>query len=888
MPEERKLVTVLFADIVGSTSMTVSADAEIVRARLASLFERARAILVEHGGTVEKFIGDEVMAVFGVPVAHEDDPERAIRAAVALRSEFASPAGGPIGALELRVGICTGEVVAGSGEARDFLVTGQAVNFAARLEKACAPGEILVGPLTRVLTLARARYGAERLVAAKGFGEIEAWPLEGVLPASAPSRPSTPFVGRARELALLDALWEHAVGTGRPYLVTLIGEAGIGKTRLAEELVARTRPSYVARARCAPYGEGLALRPIDEIVGPVPDDGVEPVVRLRKHLEARAASGPVAVVLDDIHWADPGLLDAVQEVIARARGPIFMVCLAREDLLASRPRWGGGRPNAASITVGPLADTSVRELVERLAGGTLRAPEVDYVIDHAEGNPLFVHEYVKTLHEAAGMSTSSIPPTLQALLAARLDNLPRTEREVLRRASVAGRSFGRDALRVLGLDEVESALEDAVTRELLVTSEDAPSRWSFVHALIRDVAYASLPKSERLSYHDRLSRWSEHERRDLAAAAFHAERAHEYARHLDADNEASLARRAFDLLRRAGHEAFGAGLSIGVHDVLLLNEAALKLAAAARADDDEIFETRAAAVMARLRLYGSAEAVAEMDALVASSGDRRSSETLVQLLAWKASVVVLDDPAQAETLLARAARVAEDVGDEGRRLYVRWASSEPAAAAGDRDREREVLLATLAAIPETPVERWSSLRVSCLADLVANALAANDAASAAGFAGRLDVFLERASMMRARFRALEATSRALLASGDVAGARQRAEACAAIAHDLASPWALARAALARAACLEVMGDANAAVSVLREALKDEEVAQRPTMRGVVTELRCALAAAFARSGDGAAARSEVEAARRTAPVGDARVRAHLDRADLALRTLTQR
>lgn len=883
MPEERKLVTVLFADIVGSTTMTVSADAEVVRARLAELFARTRRILVDHGATVEKFIGDEVMAVFGVPLAHEDDPERAIRAALALRAEFASPGRGPIGALELRVGISTGEVVAGSAEAREFLVTGQAVNFAARLEKACAPDEVLVGPLTRRLTAAIARYGATRRVAAKGFGEIEAWPLEGIGHDSAGGRgTAAPFVGRERELALLGSLWEHTVVSGRPYLVTLIGEAGIGKTRVAEEVLARARPSYVARARCTPYGEGIGLRPIDEIVGPTADADLDAAVRFRKHLEARASSGPVAVVLEDIHWADPGLLDAIEEAVDRARGPIFVLCLARDDLLASRPRWGGGRANAASLGLGPLSVAAVRELVGRLGGEALTAGAADYVVEHAEGNPLFVHEYVRMLREA-GDAAASIPPTLHALLAARLDRLPRDERELLRRASVVGRVFGRDALAVLDLDplRIDPSIDDAVARELLVAADPAVTHrhWTFVHAVVRDVAYASLPKTERTTYHDRLSRWLESAAGDRAVIAYHAERAYENAAELMSDAAPDLAARAFEMLRRAGASASDA------HETLSLDERALRVAGAAHADDESVHELRARAVMARLRLYGTADAVADMDALLTHVPDRRASETLVQLLVWKASVVVLDDPAAAERILADASRVASTLGDERLRTYVRWASAEPVAAAGDRTRERAILADTLAAIPRG---QWTSLRVSCLADLLANALAVGDVTAATASAHDLDASLATVETLGSRFRAIEATARAALAAADRARATERAAEADAIARDLASPWALARGALARAACLADAGQASAAVSVLREALASEELARRTTMRGVVTELRCALATTLAQSGDLDGGAKQLEDAKRSAPVADARVRAHLDRADAAVRELARR
>src|SRR6266542_2371643 len=344
VPEERKLVTVLFA--------------------------RTRRILVGHGATVEKFVGDAVMAIFGIPATHEDDAERAIRAAAALLAEFAGSSGGPLGRIELRIGVNTGEVVAGSPDTGDFMVTGEAVNAGARLQQAAAPGEILTGPLTRRLTGSTARYGPVRRVEAKGLGEIEAWPFAGLVPNTvlgARTATSATFVGRERELALLTGFWEHTIASGRPYLVTIFGEAGIGKSRIAEEFVASVRPPNVARGRCPPYGGGVGLRPIEEIVGP--SDGtadVDASTRFRRHLETLSQTGPVALVLEDIHWGEPPLLDAIEELADRGRGPILVLCLARDDLLALRPAWGGGRANAATIALGPLPDPAVERLIGSL------------------------------------------------------------------------------------------------------------------------------------------------------------------------------------------------------------------------------------------------------------------------------------------------------------------------------------------------------------------------------------------------------------------------------------------------------------------------------------------------------------------------------------------
>ena len=886
VPEERKLVTVLFADIVGSTALTASADPEVVRGRLADLFARTRRILVGHGATVEKFVGDAVMAIFGIPATHEDDAERAIRAAAALLAEFAGSSGGPLGRIELRIGVNTGEVVAGSPDTGDFMVTGEAVNAGARLQQAAAPGEILTGPLTRRLTGSTARYGPVRRVEAKGLGEIEAWPFAGLVPNTvlgARTATSATFVGRERELALLTGFWEHTIASGRPYLVTIFGEAGIGKSRIAEEFVASVRPPNVARGRCPPYGEGVGLRPIEEIVGP--SDGttdVDASTRFRRHLETLSQTGPVALVLEDIHWGEPPLLDAIEELADRGRGPILVLCLARDDLLALRPAWGGGRANAATIALGPLPDPAV----ERLIGSLDRSRPLPqgahaYVIGHAEGNPLFVQEYVRAVLEGdEGATSAPIPPTLRALLAARLDRAPAETREVVRRASVVGRTFGRDALVALGSDGVtlERALADGLKRELIapVDELDAPDRLGFVHVLLRDVAYASVPKGERSRYHDTLSRWIEGlSRGDTAMAAYHAEQAYRHAAAVRVADTDALARRAFALLRRAAGEQAN-----DPHAQLSLYERALGLADDAGAERAALVETRGRVVMARLRLHGTDETLAELDAAIEANRSVGPSDVLVQLLVWRASVIVLDDPAAAKAIVDEAARTAERTADARLIHYARWASNEPAAAAGDIDGQRLILER---ALEDFPSDDWLPLRVSCLADLAGNDLDRGDPRAAGAHSDEALRASASSNTAIARFKALEIASRSSLASGDVPAAGRYADAAAVIARDLDAPWSSARAALAVAASHRAAGDLPSARRALEGALGDAGLTKRRTMRGVLAELRCALATVCAAAGDRAAAEAYLAAAHEGAPLADARVRRHLGEADRAVR-----
>ncbi len=548
-------MTVLFADIVGSTTLTVSSDPEVVRERLSGLFARAREILIEHGATVEKFIGDAVMAVFGVPTAHEDDAERAIRSASALLVAFAMPNVRPMQRVELRVGLNTGEVVTGSGGSDQFLVTGESVNVAARLQTAAAPGEILAGPLTRRLTSGVVRFGAARRIPAKGLGEIEAWPVEG-LTSSVPTGGRVPamtaaLVGREHELRVLGTLWENATKAGRPYLVTAIGPAGIGKSRLIDEFAHGLTGVLVLRTRCPPYGEGLALWPIEQILGPMPNAKQTNLVgAFQRHLEVLAQDGEVVLIVEDVHWAEPTFLDAIEQVVDRARGAVFVLCATRADLLVARPGWGGGRDNAASVALGPLDDAAVRSLVASLDPQPQASVALEFVLAHSEGNPLFVQEYLRAVREDDHFAfAGSVPPTLRALIAARLDRVPADTRAILRAASVIGRSFTQEALAAMSdQPRLPERLGEAQRLEILVAL-DPPGivgrRFSFIHVLFRDVAYAGVPKTERAQQHDRLSRWLQAtDPLDLALAAHHAEQAALLAIELDADGAGALARRA--------------------------------------------------------------------------------------------------------------------------------------------------------------------------------------------------------------------------------------------------------------------------------------------------------------------------------------------------------
>ena len=453
--EQRKVVTVLFCDLVGSTALGESTDPEALRARMRRYFEDLRAILERHGGTVEKFVGDAVMAVFGIPVSHEDDALRAVRAAAEMRDAVAEHG------LEARIGVNTGEVVVGGDG--ETLVTGDAVNVAARLEQAAAPGEILIGAETRALVRdAVARRGGR---AARAQGEGRAG--RGV-PARRRARrrravarhPETPLVGRERERQRLWRDYEDAVADRACRLFTLLGPAGIGKSRLVADFLERVGDSAsVLRGRCLSYGEGITYWPLVEIliaIGVEPDAviGTSPAetqLAFRRLLEARAAERPQVVVIDDLQWAEPVFVDLVEHVADLSRdAPIFLLCVARTELLDVRPGWGGGKLNATSLLLEPLAATECGELIERLVAGRAarrRPPRADH--RRVGGEPALRRGDARDGQRARRDGEVVVPPTIHALLQARIDSLDGDVRVVMERGAVEGEVFHRGAVAEL-------------------------------------------------------------------------------------------------------------------------------------------------------------------------------------------------------------------------------------------------------------------------------------------------------------------------------------------------------------------------------------------------------------------------------------------------------
>jgi class 3 adenylate cyclase/tetratricopeptide (TPR) repeat protein len=681
----RKTVTILFCDVVGSTSLGERIDPETTRRVMLRYFDETRTVLERHGATVEKFIGDAVMAVFGVPVLHEDDALRAVRAADELRgtldrlNEELSERWGV--RLEIRVGINTGEVVVGDAGSTQTIASGDPVNIAARLQQAAQAGEVLLGRDTYRLVEDRVTAGPLESFSLKGkTDEVKTWRLEEVQAGAERvfRRLSSPLVDREDERRVLHDVYRRGLEDQTCQVAVVLGPAGIGKSRLAQEFAAELLGPTIATGRCLPYGEGITFWPVVEIVralaeiGPrespdaaraqlhalVPDGpdaeliesrvagllGVggrparseEAFWALRRLFEGLARARPLVLILEDLHWAEPTLLDLLEYVAGWSIGaPIMLVCLARPELNDIRPAWLNEQANSRVLSLEPLAPTDVDELIASVLGSTgLDASLRRRIVDACGGNPLFVEELVRTLLEdgrlreedgrwvADDLGELATPSTIGPLIASRLDRLEADERLVLQCGSVVGKEFWWSSVVELAPDELKPrvgpVLQGLVRKRLIeparlagFTGDDA---FRFGHILVRDAAYASLGKELRAALHERFADWLAERTHERAVeyeevVGYHLEQASLTLAALAPQDDAARA-----LAARAGSVLASAGVRAFTREDMPAARALLGRAVALLPDGVSRTETRlgyAVALRNTGELSGAADALAE-------------------------------------------------------------------------------------------------------------------------------------------------------------------------------------------------------------------------------------------------------------------------------------
>jgi class 3 adenylate cyclase/tetratricopeptide (TPR) repeat protein len=636
--DTRKVVSVLFSDVAGSTVLGQELDPEPLRRLLVRYFQEMRTVVQRHGGTTEKFIGDAVMAVFGVPKLHEDDALRAVRSAVEMRQaldrlndEFERLWGVRI---LVRIGVTTGEVIAGDPTRGESFVVGDAVNLAAQLEQVAGPGQIFIGDPT--YRLVRNAVTADPLspLTIKGRPRpVVAWKLLEVTQHAEgwARRLDSPLVGREQELEVLQTTFQRSAASGRGEFMTVLGAPGVGKSRLTNEFLSRSGAgSQILSGRCLSYGDGITFWPVVEVLRQAagvndvdsaeaarpkmlkllehaPDadligerlaallglSEVTPGIQetfwaVRKLFQELAARRPLLVVFDDVHWGEPTFLDLLEYLADWIEDiPMLLLCLSRGDLLELRGAWMTGKPSVSSILLHPLSTPEAQGLVWNLLGSQ-RPPDeaLTQLVEVAEGNPLYVEETLRMLVDegrliqenggwkvAADLSRLSIPPTIHALLSARIDRLDEDERGVIERAAIIGRQFFRVAVEELTPPELRATVGDrleSLTRKELIrpdrfdlNEEDA---YQFTHILIRDAAYQAIPKEVRADLHERFAGWIPEHVRDRAGeyeeiVAFHLEQAYQVRSQLMPPNEQTeaLARRAAVQLASAGQRSFARG-----------------------------------------------------------------------------------------------------------------------------------------------------------------------------------------------------------------------------------------------------------------------------------------------------------------------------------------
>ncbi len=891
-------MTVLFADVTGSTALGERLDPEAVRRVMGRYFEMARAVIERHGGTVEKFIGDAVMAVFGIPVLHEDDALRAVRAgdelSRALRTLDAELA--PTGVvLGVRIGIETGEVVAGVGGQGSTLVTGDAVNVAARLEQAAAPGEVVLGAGTLDLVRGAAVVEALEPLALKGKSEpVSAFRLISVSTGivGRARRGDAPMVGRERELAVLRQAFERTVVDRTAQLFTVFGSAGVGKSRLVREFLASVGPeATIVAGRCLSYGEGITYWPLveivrtsagiddtdpaevararlDRILGDGPDDRLvaqriaqivgldagqasqdELFSAVRRFLESVARDRPLVVVFEDVHWAEPTLLDLIDDVVERSDGAaILLIASARPDLLERRPAWDH-RPDPTSLVLEKLSSEAAVQLLAGLLPDADLPGSLRLRLEEAtEGNPLFAEELVGMLIDdglvrpeagvwvaTASLESVRIPPTINALLSARLDRLAPDVRAVAERASVIGRVFDQAAVIELSADAERDAvpihLAALAGKELVepvAAGSSAVEQFQFRHILIRDAAYASLPKANRAELHERLSGWIERTSGDRLGeveeiVGYHLEEA--YRCHSDLG---TLGERGDEIASQAAqHLAVAAQKAVARSDTRAAVSLLTRTSALLQPDDPA--RSPLLVDLARaLREMGESDradaVLAEVVAAADASGDElMRSHAVVQR--WLSYDATHGRMAEAERDALGALQLFETAGDElgqarAWRLLseIHWANGQGAAA--ESANGNDLAHALRSGWPREPTEAYCILS----AILVTGPTAVADAIRRCE-----DILLREAGDRAVEGWMWHALAHLRVRLGETAEGRELATRSDAMLRTLGQSYEVAILSELRADVELLAGDPAAAVQALRAGLDVTERAGRPSL-----------------------------------------------------------
>lgn len=669
--DERKLVSAVVVDLAGFTALSESLDPEDTRQMLEKYWRGVRHEVERFGGTVEKYIGDAVVGVFGAPLAHEDDAERSVRAALAIRELASQPE-----SLDVRIAVARGLALVRGGarvEAGEALVVGDVITIATRLQQQAPPNAVLVDDATHAATRSHVVYRRLPPLRVKGKRTpVQAWRAVR-LRTRAPSRlGAARFLDRQRELALLSSLLERARCDRSVQLVTVLGEPGIGKTRLVRELPLGDTDRYEARA--LPYGEQAPFAPLAELIRTLlgagdplervedllavaivdpdergriaarvrrlvradvdaPQSSGEPLESFaawRRLIEAAATRRPLVLVFEDVHWADDALLDFVEHLLEWAAPvPLLVLCTARPDLLRRRPTWGGGRTNALTVSLGPLAADDTATLVADVLGSAPPPHETVSLVTRSGGNPLYAEQLARMVREGAP-AADAVPDSVQAVIAARLDRLRPVTKQVLSDACVAGLSFVTADLQAIAprdATELDEALHELERLDLLAR-RGRDGEWAFRHRLVREVAYSQLPRAARADAHRAMADWLEQDRADEAAEliAHHLLRAREETLACGGSVE-ELGARALAALVDAGGQALALG---AFASAVRLYEQALGLCSADAADRPRLLLSYARALW-DAKVEGEGAALEARDQLLAA-GDRDGAAAASALL----------------------------------------------------------------------------------------------------------------------------------------------------------------------------------------------------------------------------------------------------------------